>query len=194
MFYATNQYADHVVDMRPTGPDPWARLSPHYQHGKIPVPGLPSMHADSIMGVFEALKLIGKPGVPGKMNLGYLVGPGRYRKVPSGRFLQGYRGYDGRAIGVVQARTQLQLAAFRWVMHERLAGVVRKLESLDEPVFLYDGSPGATSGVTCNPHDARPLCLSGAVMVAAWMNGQVDDVLAGYQEPPIWFDAEESDA
>lgn len=128
---------------------PWCRLSPDYQHGQIPVPGLDGMSADCVRGTIEGLKLISLKGSPGKINPGFFVGPGRERSLKEGEWMLGYS-YMGERVDVSSAVRLIFVPAYTWVLYNKCYDLVANLKKMAErqsedgqDLWIYDGLPNA---------------------------------------------------
>lgn len=162
-----------VIDMRPDAEQPFCRLHFDYQHGQIPVPGMRGTYSESVTGLMEGLRLVGRPGLPGKVNLGYFVGPGRIRNVPPTHRCSGFR-YCGRAVGLEDARRIILIPAYLWLLSNRVQGIVRRIQKQAEKrvTGLYDGVTSSDLSSPCR--------LSAAAILAAHLNGELADLKAGW--------------
>jgi len=147
------------IDIRYTAKEPWNRLSPDYQQGQIPIPGLAGMYADCITGMMEGLKLIGPTGKPGKINPGYFQGPGRERPVEAKEWILGYS-FAGQRVSLGEARQQIMIPAYHWVLWNRCHDLVANLREMgkQQDVWVYDG---VGSGYL---HDPDPFSMACALV------------------------------
>lgn len=161
-----------LVDMRATAPQPFCRLSFDYQHGQIPVVGMSGMYGESVTGIFEALKLVGREGMRGHVNVGYLMGPGRERAVSADEWVSGHL-YGGRPVALAEARRRILIPAYVWVLTHRVGDVVATLRRKDEQrvVGLYDGFASADVG--------SPTRLSAAAVLTAYLTGRLGELGRG---------------
>jgi hypothetical protein len=158
-----------VIDIRSEAEPPWNRLSPDYQHGQVPIPGISGMYSDCVTGVMEGLKLVGPVGQAGKINPGYFVGPGRPRDIPPGSWFLGY-GLAGRRVDLGTARRQILVPSYRWILWNKCYDLVAKLRELGQhqDVWIHDGIPN---------HDLDdPAALSCAFLLVEFLYGQADDL------------------
>lgn len=163
-----------MIDMSHNGEHPFCMLSFDYQHGQIPVPGLNGMFAESLGGMMEALKLTGRRGMPGKVNLGFLIGPGRERKLKPDQWCTGYL-YRGRSVDLVEARLRILIPSYLWVLSHKAGAAVAKVRkrSKSSDLWLYDGHESA---------DIRaPARLSAAATLAAYLSGQLQPFQEGWR-------------
>lgn len=155
---------------------PWDRLSPDYQHGQIPVPGIKGMVSESVTGVMEGLKLIGLVGKRGKINPAYFTGAGRIRPLKEDddhkEWLLGYS-YDGRCINLPTAREHLLIPAYIWTAQNKCHGLIAKLRQMGlkheedgEDLWIYDGIEGD------QPADFGTL--SPASILVAYLRGELE--------------------
>jgi hypothetical protein len=130
-----------VVDVTSKGPQPWVRLSPFYPHGGVPVPFTPDVTAQSVEGVWQALKVFDSADVdPAKLDVESMAGLKRTVR----RFgeVRGHReGLHGtRLLSYEDARRTIYLPTYRWVLEHRAAEEVAELEDLGtrQDVVLLD--------------------------------------------------------
>lgn len=120
-----------VVDVTSKGPEPWVRLSPFYPHGGIPVPFTPGVTAQSVEGVWQALKVFeGEDVDPAKLAVTTMSGLKRTvrRSGPVRGHREGLAG--GRLLSYEDARRSIYLPTYRWVLEHRAAGEVAALREL----------------------------------------------------------------
>ena len=117
------------------------RFSPFYPHGGIPVPNSPGTFAQSIEGLWQGLKVFEKEDIdPSRWEITDMKGikrAGRTRgKVLGHRFGVG----SDMLLGYREARYNIYLPAYRWVLENRLADEVKRLrdEAARRPVVLLD--------------------------------------------------------
>ena len=162
------------VDIRDTADHPWCRLSPDYQHGQIPVPGITGMYSETVRGCAEGLKVTAKPGFPGRINPGYFGGPGRARELRTGEHVQGWR-YRSRNVSIRDARLNIEIPAYLWVLKNPAANLVTQLRRLsrDQPcgMTVWDGID--------NIDLSDPAPLSYAALFCAYINDDIGNFRAG---------------
>jgi hypothetical protein len=117
-----------ILDVTSKGEEPWVRFSPFYPHGGIPVPNSPGTFAQSVEGLSQGLKLFANEDIdPSRWQITDLRGikrAGRTRgKVLGHRFGLG----SGERLGYRDARYNIYLPAYRWVLENRLAAEVGRL-------------------------------------------------------------------
>ncbi|WP_067838660.1 DUF6939 family protein [Nocardia lijiangensis] len=127
-----------IIDVTSRGAEPWVRLSPFYPHGGIPVPGHPDRAAQSVEGVWQALKVFASEGEDlSKLDITTMKGIKRTAR-RLGQPL-GHR-IDGELLGYEQARREIYLPVYRWVLDHRVADLVAELRVLGDTrtVVLLD--------------------------------------------------------
>jgi hypothetical protein len=83
-----------IIDVTSKADEPWVRLSPFYPHGGIPVPLTPGVTAQSVEGIWQALKVFASADVdPAKLEVTGRFG-GEPRPLPPGAGLFTFVGYD----------------------------------------------------------------------------------------------------
>jgi hypothetical protein len=137
------QYGDAVVvlDVTSRGPQPWLRFSPFYPHGSIPVPFSPAIFSESVEGIWQGLKVFEKQDIdPSRFRVADMKGLKRSVR-RFGRILGHRKGVDGEQLLTYrQARELIYLPSYRWVLENRLSGLVGELRQLsgEVPVVLLD--------------------------------------------------------
>ncbi len=155
-----------AVDISAAAEIPWDRLNPAYQHGQIPVPGLHGMFTESVTGAMEGLKLIGKEGLPGKINPGYFTGPGRIRELGDKEWLLGWS-FEGRRLSLPDARRSIFIPAYLWAAQNKAYAVLARLrqfgkvcEKKGKDLIVFDGIPSD------DPDDFEKPLSAAAVLVS----------------------------
>jgi hypothetical protein len=98
-----------VYDVSSYAEFPFCTLSPMWEHGGIPVPGMPGTTSDSVEGIWQGLKVIN-----GKIATRYFTGPGQKR----GGKPRGHQ-YGERLLPIVEAREKLYRVAYEWMLEHR---------------------------------------------------------------------------
>jgi len=127
-----------ILDVTSRGTEPWVRLSPFYPHGGIPVPGHPDRTAQSVEGIWQALKVFAtEPEDFSKLDITSMKGIKRTAR----RFgpQLGHR-LDGRLLGYEEARRTLYLPTYRWMLDYRTPELIAELRDLSDhrAVVLLD--------------------------------------------------------
>ncbi|NKZ03247.1 DUF6939 family protein [Actinomadura latina] len=127
-----------ILDVTSRAPEPWVRLSPFYPHGGIPVPGHPDRTAQSVEGVWQALKVFASEEEDfSKLEVTTMKGIKRTvrRLGPP----LGHR-FEGRLLGYEEARRLIYLPTYRWMLDHRAPALVAELRELStkHTVVLLD--------------------------------------------------------
>jgi len=161
-----NQYDDPaLVDVTSRGPEPWVRFSPFYPHGGIPIPFSPGVFAASVEGIWQGLKVFEQADVdPATFSNTKMKGIKRtVRK--NGRVLGHRAGLNGdRLLGYIEARKQIYLPSYRWVLDNRLQDELEELRqlALARQVVLLDYETNGDLNDVSRP-------LSHASLVKRWL-------------------------
>jgi hypothetical protein len=157
-----------VIDVTSRGPEPWVRLSPFFAHDGIPIPFTPGAVGASVEGIWQALKVFEHADVDSaKLTVTSMTGLKRTVR----RFgpVLGHRcGLHGdRLLDYVEARWQIYLPTYRWVLDGPAHPVTERLRliSQERDLVLLD--------YTTNGDPADPTSpLSHAALVAAYLSDQ----------------------
>jgi hypothetical protein len=157
-----------VCDVTSKGPEPWVRFSPFYPHGEIPIPNTPEDTAASVEGLWQGLKVFEREGVdPGKWKITSLRGIKR-----SGRSRGAVLGHrfgvnSSVLLSYRDARHQIYLSGYRWVLENRLADEVERLrqETSRRMVVLLDYETNGDIDDLSSP-------LSHAALVKLYLEGR----------------------
>ncbi|GLY84188.1 DUF6939 family protein [Actinoallomurus iriomotensis] len=157
-----------VIDVTSRAEEPWVRLSPFYPHGGIPVPRSPGVTAQSVEGIWQALKVFATADVdPAVLDNARMRG--LKRTVRRYGPVRGHRdGLDGETLLPYEtARRRIYLPAYRWVLEHRTADLIDRLRAMsaDGDVVLLDYT---TNGDVADP--STPL--SHAALVALHVGGR----------------------
>lgn len=120
-----------ILDVTSRAERPWARFSPFYPHGGIPVPFSPGVTAQSVEGIWQALKVFANADVdPAKLEITTMKG--LKRTVRKHGPVRGHRaGLTGEVLlPYEQARRQIYLPSYRWVLEHRVADLMDRLKEL----------------------------------------------------------------
>lgn len=158
-----------VVDVTSRGEEPWVRLSPFYAHGEIPVPYSPGVTAESVEGVWQALKVFASEDVDrSKLTIRRMKGLKRtVRRL--GAVLGHREGLEGeRVLGYVEARRRIYLPTYRWVLERGAAEALERLRALEAEggvVVLLDYTTNGDVEDVASP-------LSHAALVVRYLEGR----------------------
>jgi len=149
-----------IISVKPDSDPPWCRLSPDYQAGQIPVPGLRGMYSDCVTGVMEGLKLIGPKGKPGKINPAYFSGPGRLRPVGDKEWFLGYS-FKGQRIDFSQAWDLIFVPTYLWTLQNKCPDLVGNLKKIskDKDLWIWNDNES---------QDHNP-----GILLVAFINGEL---------------------
>ncbi|WUJ04643.1 hypothetical protein OHA21_39230 [Actinoplanes sp. NBC_00393] len=143
------------------------RLSPFYPHGGIPVPLSAGAVSASVEGIWQALKVFEQADVdPSKLAVTSMTGLKRTVR----RFgpVRGHRaGLLGEALlGYQEARQQIYLPAYRWMLEHRAQELVERLrEMAGGDLVLLDYTTNGDLADTSSP-------LSHAALIARYIAGR----------------------
>lgn len=130
-----------ILDVTSKGENPWVKFSPFYPHGNIPVPFSPGVTAQSVEGIWQGLKVFESVGIDtGKFQITSMKGLKRtVRKFGS---VKGHRqGIHGDILlTYLDARYQIYLPVYRWVLDNCLQKEVEQLRMLsqEKTILLLD--------------------------------------------------------
>lgn len=130
-----------IIDVTSKATDDYIKFSPFYPHKGIPIPFSAPRTAKSVEGIWQGLKVFEKADI----STGCFVNDTMkdlkrtVRKYGSPR---GHRkGVDGQELlGYIQARIQIYLPSYRWVLENRLQPELRKLRTIleQQDIVLLD--------------------------------------------------------
>lgn len=141
-----------IVDVTSKGTQPWVRMSPFFPHGGIPVPLSGDAVAQSVEGIWQALKVFQDCDVdPGKLEVVSMTGLKRtVRK--HGPVLGHRAGLGGdRLLQYEEARRRIYLPAYRWVLENRVADLVEELRAAEGDTVLLDYTVNGDVADTSTP-------------------------------------------
>lgn len=120
-----------IIDVTSRTAEPWVRFSPFYPHGGIPVPLTPGRTGQSVEGIWQALKVFESADVdPRKLEITTMRGI--KRTVRANGPVRGHRaGLEGKDLLPYEtARRQIYLPAYTWVLDNKVADLVDRLQTL----------------------------------------------------------------
>jgi hypothetical protein len=121
-----------ILDVTSKGPEPWVRFSPFFPHGGIPIPDSPGECAESVEGLWQGLKVFEREDIdPAKWKITSLTGIKRSGASRGAVLGHRFGMTSSVLLGYRDARLQIYLPAYRWVLENRLAN---ELEQLRERV------------------------------------------------------------
>jgi hypothetical protein len=155
-----------IIDLTSKGEEPWVRFSPFYPHGGIPIPNS-SATAASVEGLWQGLKVFEKEDIdPKKWSITTMSGIKRSGK-SRGQVLGHRLGIESETLlGYLDARRQIYLPAYRWVLENRLQEEVKQLRAIAESndLILRDYETNGDVNDLSSP-------LSHAALVNMWLEG-----------------------
>lgn len=120
-----------VIDVTSRATAPWVKFSPFYPHGNIPVPMSPGRFAESVEGIWQALKVFESCDIDtSKFAITNMKGIKRTTR-SNGR-VRGHRaGVDSdKLLTYLEARKQIYLPAYNWVLENRLTDEIEQLRQI----------------------------------------------------------------
>ena len=128
-----------IIDVTSKGQPPWVRMSPFYPHGDIPVPLSGGAVAQSVEGIWQALKVFQDTDVD-RRKLEIVTMTGLKRTVRRYGPVLGHRaGLDAEELlPYERARRRIFLPAYRWVLENKVADLVDELRAADGDTVLLD--------------------------------------------------------
>jgi len=128
-----------VLNLTSQSTDGFVRFSPFYGHGDIPVPFLVNTTSQTVEGVWQGLKIFAHEGMdPQKFHLS-MKKLKRGKTTKRGEIL-GHHGGGNRVLSYVDARREIYLPAYEWVLKHKLQqqvnGLLERLRRGEKFVFL----------------------------------------------------------
>ncbi|MEL6189104.1 MAG: hypothetical protein AAFU79_31160 [Myxococcota bacterium] len=155
------------LDVTSKAAEPWVRFSPFYPHGGIPVPHSEGVYAESVEGIWQALKVFESQDIDvSKLSITSMKGLKRTVR-RFGRVVGHREGVQGeRILGYIEARRALYLPSYRFILERRLQEEISDLRarSTRTTIVLLDYETNVEIEDTSRP-------LSHAGLVAAFLNG-----------------------
>lgn len=157
-----------IIDVTSRADEPWVRLSPFYPHGGIPVPFSDGVTSESVEGVWQALKVFENEDVdPQRLRIATMKG--LKRTVRKHGAVCGHRtGITGiHLLGQEEARRQIYLPTYRWVLEHRVTDLVETLRDMvgTRDVVLLDYTTNGDVGDFSSP-------LSHAALIGLYVEGR----------------------
>ena len=130
-----------IIDVTSKGEDPWIKFSLFYPHGSIPVPYSSGYLSETVEGIWQGLKVFENSPIDlSKMRVKNMKGIKRtVRK--NGKCLGHRLGIKGeKLLNYKQARYQIYLPTYHWVLENRLSKLIQELKTLSEKqtIILLD--------------------------------------------------------
>lgn len=120
-----------MVDVTSKGMIPWVRFSPFYPVGGIPIPFSPEYEGASVEGIWQGLKVFERADID-RAKLSNRTMKDLKRSSRSFGNVLGHRAGVGsdRLLPYVEARRQIYLPCYRWVLENRLQSELAELRRL----------------------------------------------------------------
>lgn len=130
-----------IIDVTSKGEEEWKQLSPFYPHGGIPVPFSDGVCSMSVEGIWQGLKVFENEDID-RSSFQNSTMKGLKRTVRThGRCLGHKKGVNGsELLGYIDARKQIYLPSYFWMLQNRCAAQIKKLRDLSRSrtVILLD--------------------------------------------------------
>lgn len=162
------KYPDAIIaDVTSQATDGLVKLSPFYPHGGIPVPFSEGYTAMCVEAIWQGLKVFETADVDVK-----LFGNDTMKNIKRsvrrfGKPLGHRKGVNGtELLGYIEARKQIYLPAYRWVLENKVANIIERLReaSKTKTIVLLDYT------TNCDVDDPKSP-LSHAFLVKAYAEG-----------------------
>ena len=156
-----------IADVTSQSKDGLVRLSPFYPHGNIPVPFSEGYTSTCVEGIWQGLKVFEDEDVDVKMFLNDTMKDIKRTVRKHGRVLGHRKGVHGtEIIGYVEAKHQIYIPAYRWMLEHRAMYIIERLRKASETktIVLLDYN-------TCCNVDDETKPLSHAYLVKAYTEG-----------------------
>lgn len=134
------EYPDAVIiDVTSKGEDRWLRLSPFYPHGGIPVPFMEGVTSMSVEGIWQGLKVFENYGIDRSSFRNDTMRNIKRTSRKYGRCI-GHRKAPGELLDYIEARKQIYLPSYFWMLRNRCRSQVEELTRLsaERTVVLLD--------------------------------------------------------
>ena len=129
------------LDVTSKGPEPWVRFSPFYPHGNIPVPLSPGVMGASVEGIWQGLKVFEGSDVDLDSFTNTTMRSLKRTERKFGKVLGHRAGVTGeRLLTYQEARYQIYLPAYRWVLEHCLQNELKNLQEMSrsDTIVLLD--------------------------------------------------------
>ena len=125
-----------IVDVTSKGSEPWVRFSPFFPHGDIPIP-----FAQTVEGLWQGLKVFEREEIdPAKWAITRMSGIKRSGKSRGAALGHRFGIGSDVLLSYHDARHQIYLPAYKWVLENRLKEQVQRLREIlaSQPLVLLD--------------------------------------------------------
>jgi len=138
----TTHYPDAIIiDVTSTAGLPWRKFSPFYPHGQIPVPFSDGVFGTSVEGIWQGLKVFERYDIDRATIANTTMKHIKRSARVHGAILGHRAGIDGQhLLSYRDARYQIYLPSYKWVLDHHLQGEIEVLLKLVESqtVVLLD--------------------------------------------------------
>lgn len=136
------KYPDAVLcDVTSKAKDSLIRLSPFYPHGGIPVPFSEGYMATCVEAIWQGLKVFENSDIDINMFRNNTMKNIKRTVRKYGAPLGHRKGVNGtELLGYLEARKQIYISAYRWVLENKVYGIIEKLRlaSKTKTIILLD--------------------------------------------------------
>lgn len=154
-----------IVDVTSKSSTAALKFSPFYPHGDIPIPGT-DQTGQSVEGIWQGLKVFEKEGVDSrKWMITNMMGIKR-SGASRGKVL-GHQ-FGNELLGYLDARRQIYLHIYRWVLENKMATEIEQLRQIDGDIVLLDYETNGDFENLSKP-------MSHASLIARFLSGELSD-------------------
>jgi hypothetical protein len=122
-----------IIDVTSNGEQPWVKFSPFYPHGGIPVPLSPGHTAASVEGIWQGLKVFENERIDLDSFKNTTMKNLKRTVRTHGNVLGHCAGVGGKTLlAYGDARVQIYLPAYKWILENCLLGEIEKLQRMGE--------------------------------------------------------------
>lgn len=167
-----------IVDVTSKATTGLVKLSPFYPHGDIPIPFSENRKANSVEGIWQALKVFESADIDEAMFSNNTMKDIKRTVRKYGKPLGHRKGVNGTdLLNYIDARIQIYLPSYLWVLENKVSEIIERLKeaSKKEDIVLLDYE---TNCDVLNPK--KPL--SHAFLVKAYVEGNYPKATDLYKE------------
>ena len=130
-----------IVDVTSKAPTALVKLSPFFPHGEIPIPFSENQTAQSVEGIWQALKVFESADIDKEMFLNDTMKNIKRTVRKFGNPLGHRKGINGtELLSYIDARIQIYLPSYLWVLENKVSEILDRLKeaSQKEDIVLLD--------------------------------------------------------
>ena len=130
-----------IVDVTSKAPTALVKLSPFFPHGEIPIPFSENQTAQSVEGIWQALKVFESADIDNEMFLNDTMKNIKRTVRKFGKPLGHRKGINGtELLSYIDARIQIYLPSYLWVLENKVSEILDRLKeaSQKEDIVLLD--------------------------------------------------------